>query len=85
MRVKDQEEILGTEAELLEEYGEEIDTAAVLAGALSGELNSDDGAQEADANTAPSQYEYRDGYGGLRLAAIWQPTQNAVTVDAPVG
>ena len=60
----------------------EIATAAVPAGAPSGEVNSDDGSPGGGADTAPAGYEDRDGFDGLRLAAIWQPPQRAITVGA---
>jgi site-specific DNA recombinase len=62
----------------------EIDTVTVLAGAFSGDLNSDDADPEADAGTAPAEFEYRDGFGGLRLAAVWQAPHGGVTVGVGI-
>lgn len=73
-----------TEAEPLEKVREELDTDAIPAGSLTGELISDDADLGADACTVPSEYDYRDEFGGLRLAPIWQPPHGGVAVDLAI-
>jgi site-specific DNA recombinase len=75
--VRYQKESTETEGELLGKPLPEIDTAAVLAGALPAEPNLDDARRDADSEAASAGgYEYRAGFGGLRLATTWQPIPN---------
>ena len=65
--------------------GSGIETVAGLAGEFSDDLKSagTDLLTEAEA-TLGSNFEYREGFGGLRLATTWQSTQSATMIDASI-
>lgn len=72
---------LRMEADRSGQHRREIATVAARAKSLTGELDSDDADQGADDATAAAGYEYRDRFGGLRLAETCQPPHGRVPID----
>ncbi|MFZ0301881.1 MAG: recombinase family protein [Terracidiphilus sp.] len=83
--VKEPKRELRKDVGFIEGHRQEFGTDPVLPELLADELNSDDAGEGGNVNTmAIGEYEYRNGFGGLRLAAASQPPRSASSIDTAI-
>jgi hypothetical protein len=83
--VKEAKRGLPKDADLIEDNRPEFGTDPVLAEMLACQRDCEDAHQGSNVNSiATREYEYRIGFGGLRLAAAWQPPRSESSIDSAI-